>query len=232
MPSTLVHVALAGLVACALLREAFSTRAVAAVVAAVVVIDLDVFVGWFVLGAHRAAFHTVLLPAVLVAVLAYDVLVAERSRLVDRVGETAPRVGGVAVTAVVVAGILPDLVTNGVNVLWPIHDQFYALNGEAKFSDRKGLLQTFVEEESSKGSTDETQFQTGADPEPDEADAAEQIADAATGDGGDGGGATETESQEPPPERVFLLVNSGLELLLFAAGTVLTSFRLWEHRRR
>jgi len=232
MPSTLVHVALAGLVACALLREAFSTRAVAAAVGAVIVIDLDVFVGWFVLGAHRAAFHNLLLPAIVAVALAYDAWVADRSRLADRFGETAPRVGGVTLTAVVVAGILPDLVTNGVNVLWPVHDQFYALNGEAKFSDRKGLIQTFVEEESSKGSTDETQFRTGADPNPDDADAADQIADAATGDGGDGGGATETDTQEPPPERVFLLVNSGLELLLFAAGTALTSVRLWEHRRR
>ncbi len=229
MPSTLVHVALAGLVACTLLRTAFSGRAVAVVCGAVVLIDFDVFVGWFVLGAHRAAFHTVLLPAVLVAVLAYDVRVAERSRLAERFGETAPRVGGVAVTAVVVAGVLPDLVTNGVNVLWPIHDQFYALNGEAKLSDRRGLIQTFVEEETSKGSTEDTQFRTGADPEPDDTSSAEEIADAATGNGE---GTTETESQEPPPERVFLLVNSGLELLLVGAGTVLTSFRLWEHRRR
>jgi hypothetical protein len=227
MPSTLVHVALAGLVACALLRESFSARALAVVCGAVVFIDLDVFVGWFVLGAHRAAFHTLLVPAVLGVALSYDVWVADQSRLVERFGTDAPRVGGVTLTAVVVAGILPDLVTNGVNVLWPIHDQFYAVDGQAKFSDRRGLIQTFVEEESAKGSTEDTQFYTGADPNPEETSSAGDVADAATG-----GDATETPDEpEPAPERVFLLVNSGLELLLVAAGTAVTTFRTWEWRR-
>lgn len=228
MPSTLVHLALAGVVACALLRDSFSVRALAVVLGAIVFVDLDVFVGWVVLGAHRAAFHTLLLPAALVAALVYDLRVADRSRLVDRFGPTAPRVGGVTVTAVVVAGILPDLVTNGANVLWPIHDQFYVLDGRARLSDRRGLLQTFVEEETAQGSTDDTQFRTGADPNPDETQSVEEVAESATG-GGDGG---DGDGQEEAPERVFLLVNSGLELLLVAAGAAITSFRTWELRRQ
>jgi inner membrane protein len=226
MPSTLVHVALAGLVACALLHRAFSVRALAVVLGAVVLIDFDVFVGWFVLGAHRAAFHTLLLPAAVALALAADLLVADRSRLIERFGETAPRVGGVAVTAVVVAGILPDLVTNGANLLWPVHDQFYVLDGKARLSDRRGLLQTFVEQDTAQGSTEETQFRTGADPDPGETQSVQEVAESATG--GDGGG---DGGQEEAPERVFLLVNSGLELLLVAAGTAITSFRTWELRR-
>jgi inner membrane protein len=216
MPSTLVHVALAALLAAALLDDAFGVRSLGVVLAAVVFVDLDVFVGWFVLGAHRAAFHTLLLPALLTVLFVYDVRVRDESLLVDRFGGTAPRVGGVALFALVVAGILPDLVTNGVNVLYPVHDQFYAFDGRLRYSTRRGVLQTFVEEQSAKGSTKQTQFRTGADPDP-----TKTI-------GGGGGG---EQPNRPPPERVFLVVGSGLQLLLVAAGTVVTAVRLRDVRR-
>jgi hypothetical protein len=217
MPSTLVHVALAALLAAALLDDAFGVRSLGVVLAAVVFVDLDVFVGWFVLGAHRAAFHTLLLPALLAVAFVYDVHVREESLLVDRFGPNAPRVGAVALFAVVVAGVLPDLVTNGVNVLYPVHDQFYAFDGRLRYSTRRGVLQTFVEEESKRGSTKQTQFRTGADPDPSRTV------------GGGGGG---EQPNRPPPERVFLVVGSGLQLLLVAASTVVTAVRLRDVRQR
>lgn len=212
MPSTLVHLALAGLLACALLGWAFSTRALAVVLAAVVFVDLDVFLGWVVLGAHRSAFHSFVFAALVGALLAVDLVVREESWLVARFGETAPRVAGVTWVAIVAAAIGPDLVTNGVNALWPLHDQFYSLNGNLRFSTRRGVLQTFIEEEAAKGSTKSVQYRTGVDPDPKRTAGQEQPAN------------------QPPPERIFFLIGSGLQALLIVVGAAVTSLRVWEDR--
>ncbi|NHN41347.1 metal-dependent hydrolase [Halorubellus sp. JP-L1] len=214
MPSTLVHVALGGLVGCALLGAAFSPRAIAVVLVAVAAVDLDTFLGWVVLGAHRSAFHTVLLPLVLGAVVAWDAWGREESFLRARVGETAPRVAGVSVVAVAFAGIGPDLVTNGVNVLWPVHDQFYEVTGKTYLSDRKGFVQTFVDlgneepvQDANLGSSRERQYYTGADRDP-------------------------GQSGEPVvEERVFPLANSGTQLLLVATGALVVASRVVEDVR-
>jgi hypothetical protein len=207
MPSTIVHVALAGLLACALLGAAFDARSVAVVLGATIVVDFDVFLGYVVLGAHRAAFHTIFLPILGAAVLYYDVRVRDRSWLVARWGETAPRVAAVTIVAVAIAGIGPDLVTNGVNVLYPVHDQFYAFDGRLRFSTTRGVLQSFVEEEAARGSTKTQQYFTGADPNP---------------------GKTGVSNVTETTERVFLIVDSGLQLLIVLAGTLTVGWRLRE----
>lgn len=196
VPSTLVHLAIACLIAAALLGRAYGVRSLAVVLGVVAFVDLDVFVGMVVLGAHRAAFHTLLWPGIAAAALAYDVRIRERSWLRERAGEHAPRVAAVAVVAVAFAGVAPDLVTNGANVLYPLHDQFYALDGRIRLSTERGLVQTFVEEETARGSSGETQYYTGADPDP------------------ESGGA------EPDAERTFMVVDSGMEALLVVLGSV------------
>jgi hypothetical protein len=211
MPSTLVHVALGGLIGCALLGAAFSPRAILAVLAAVAAVDLDTFLGWVVLGAHRSALHTVLLPVGLGALVLYDVRVRERSWFRERFGPTAGRVAGVAVVAVAFAGIGPDLVTNGVNVLWPVHDQFYELTGRAYLSDQKGFVQTFVEfqtddpdKQAGLGSSQERQYTTGADTDPDQ------------------------DSEPEVKERIFPLAWTGTQLLLVATGALVVAQRVYE----
>ncbi len=206
MPSTLVHVSLAALLAAALLADRFRARTLAVVCLAVVVVDLDVFVGWVVTGAHRAAFHTLLWPAVAGVAVAYDTVVRDRSALVGRLGADAPRVAWATVAAVVLAGIGPDLATNGANLLYPLHDQFYAFDGKLQLSSTRGVVQTFVED-ASRGSTEQTQYYTGVDPDP------------STGGGEEVGG-------ESAPERIFPLVGSGLELLLVATSAVVVAVRL------
>ncbi|WP_267640411.1 metal-dependent hydrolase [Haloarchaeobius amylolyticus] len=213
MPSTVVHVALAAIVACALLGPAFSGRALVAVLALTAFVDLDVFVGFVLVGAHRAAFHTLLFPAVLGAALAFDLYADRPSRLVARFGPHAPRVAAVAIVAVVFGAIGPDLMTNGVNVLWPLHDQFYALTGKLHLSDQRGVVQTFVEFENgeptrkvAKGSTKEVQYYTGVDTNPD-------------------------RSGEPVTrERIFPLVDSGIQLLIVLTAGVVSAVRLWDER--
>lgn len=208
MPSTLVHLAIAGLLATALLGRAFSTRALAVVLAAVVVVDLDVFLGYYVLGAHRAAFHNLLLPGAAAALLLYDTVLREESSLAARFGRTAPRVAWTTVAAVVFAAIGPDLVNNGANLFYPVHDQFYVFDGRIRLSDQRGILQTFVEEpsEPSVGSSEEVQYRTGADPDPQQS-----------------GADTNTE-------RVFLVVESGFELLVVVVGTLTAGARVVEER--
>ena len=214
MPSTLVHVALGGLVGCALLAGAFSPRAILVVLAAVAAVDLDTFLGWVVVGAHRSATHTLLLPLVLGALVFWDVHVRETSWLRARFGETAPRVAGVAVVAVAFAGIGPDMVTNGVNVFWPVHDQFYEVTGRTYLSDQQGFVQTFVDlgnaepvKDANLGSTQERQYHTGADTNPDRK------------------GEPEVE------ERVFPLAGSGTQLLLVATGALVVAGRVVEDVR-
>ncbi|WP_323190565.1 metal-dependent hydrolase [Halostella sp. PRR32] len=212
MPSTVVHVALAGLVGTALLGDEFDARAIAVVMAATACIDLDVFLGWYFIGTHRAAFHTLLLPLTAAAVVYYDTRMSEQSRIRTRWGPYGSRVAWSTIAAVTLAGIGPDLTFNGVNLLYPLHDQFYAFDGELYYSTDAGIVQTFVDlEESARGTTQETQFYTGVDPEP-----GSTGADA----GGDGGS----------PERIFPVVANGDQLIVVVAGVVTVAARLFERR--
>lgn len=205
MPSTLVHLGIACLVAAALLGDAFRARTLAVVLLAVVVVDLDVFVGMVVVGAHRAAFHTLLLPALFGGLVTYDTRIREHSWLRHRLDGDASRTAWVTVVAVVFAAIGPDLMTNGANLLYPIHDQFYALDGRIQLSTERGLVQTFVEEQTARGSTEDVQYYTGADPEPE---------------------STGSEQGEPDVERTFMVVNSGMEALLVVLGGLTAAARL------
>jgi len=224
MVSTVVHAALAGLIAVALLRDAFGVRSLAVVVGAVIFIDLDVFVGWWIVGAHRAAFHTLLLPLLLVGLLVYDTRIRERSFVGRRFGSGGVRTGWVAIAAIVFAGIGPDLFMNGVNLLYPLHDQFYVLNGHIRISTREGLVQTFVDLSPTEGpsgsphsgqvavgSTEEVgdRFRTGVDPSPSRS-------------GGESGSV----------ERIFPIVESGQQLLLVLTSAFVVGSRLLEERRR
>lgn len=223
MVSTVVHVALAGLIAVALLRDSFGVRSLAVVVGAVIAIDLDVFVGWWIVGAHRAAFHTLLLPLLLIGLLVYDTRVREDSLLGDRFGSDGVRTGWVAIAAIVFAGIGPDLFMNGVNLFYPLHDQFYQLTGHIRLSSKEGLIQTFVDLSPTEspsaspdsgqvavGGTDEVgdRFRTGFDPSPSES-------------GGESGSV----------ERIFPIVESGQQLLLVLTSVFVVGSRLLEDRR-
>ena len=204
MPSTLVHLALGALIAAALLEDAFGPRALAVVLAAVAVPDLDTFVGIALPGTHRAALHTILVPLLAAGAIAYD-LRRENSWLRARGGRTV-RIAWVAVLAYVVAGIGPDLFFNGVNVFYPLHDRFYELNGRVLVSNQRGLVQTFWEAaESTGGTTENTHYRTGADV---------------------------SRGEDPAnAERVFPIATSGLQMLLLLAATVVTGVRLWLDRR-
>jgi membrane-bound metal-dependent hydrolase YbcI (DUF457 family) len=201
VPSTLVHVALAGLLAAALLREdEFGRRAVGIVLLAAVLPDLDSFVSPFLAGAHRSLGHNVLIPVAGAALLAYDAWVRDRSGLRARFGAAAAGVAWVALAGFAIAGVGLDYVTNGVNLFWPVHDQFYTLNGRAGLSSQRGFFQTFVDLTPREVRTTENlHYATGVDPSP----------------------GAEPENVE----RVFPLAWAGWQLLLVAASVGVLAVR-------
>ncbi|MFB6103523.1 MAG: metal-dependent hydrolase [Halobacteriaceae archaeon] len=212
MPSTLVHVAIAGLLAAALLRSAFGVRSVLVVLAAAAIPDLDTFLGLWIVGGHRAILHTLLLPVGLGAVLAWDTH-REGSWLRTRWGEAGVRTAWVALAGLTVAGIGPDLATNGVNVLYPVVDRFVELDGKVVVSTQRGIVQTFIDFSTdqpaggtSMGTTNTTHYETGIDP---------------------------SKGADPAAvDRVFPLVRSGTQaLLVLTSGGVLAA-RFLEDRRR
>ena len=217
MPSTLVHLAVGALVGTALLGERFSPHALAVVLVACAVPDLDsfLFVVWS--GAHRTALHTFVLPALLAAGLYWDARLRPASTLRDRFGPNAPFVAGVAVASLVAGGILPDLFANGVNAFWPLHDEFVRVNGRALLSDRRGLVQTFVEfgvdpEGSPARTSENTHYATGVNPN--------------RGSGPDGG------DPSRPPERVFPVAVGGWQLMLVVVSAFVVAVRSWQWRAR
>jgi len=210
MASTVVHLAFAGLLAAALLGPYFDRRAVLIVFAATAFPDLDSFVALFSTVGHREALHTFVVPIVVGIAWFADTRLREESYVRERWGQWGVNVGWMCVFAYAVAGIGLDFVGAGVNPLWPVHDQAYALNGKIELSDQRGLVQTFVDlspEEGgapapsrSLGNSSEIEMSTGVNPDP---------------------GGTETD-----PERVFPVARSGWQLLVLVVGSVVTGVRL------
>jgi len=206
MPSTVVHVAFGALVATALLRV-FDARTLAVVCAFAALPDVDTFLGVWIPGGHRAILHTAVLPAVLGALVYWDARRSD-SWLRARFGPNGPHVAAVGVLALLFGGILPDLMTNGVNLLYPVHDRFYTFSGTIELSSTRGFVQTFVDLGDAPsgggtvgGTTENTHYYTGVD--------LERGADPANA------------------ERVFPVVSSGLQLVvvLTAAAGVAGRFR-------
>jgi len=145
MAPTLVVAAVAALLAAALLGPAFDRRSVAVVVLAGVLPDLDAVVSLAIHGATNAAFHTLLIPGTAALAVYWDTTRREHSWLHQRYGWWGIRTAWVAIAAYAVAGIGMDLFgPAGANVLYPLHDRFYAVSGELIYSTRDGWIQTYA----------------------------------------------------------------------------------------
>ena len=211
MPSTLVHVAVGGLVGAALLGRWFDLRAVLVVLVAAAIPDLDSFTSTILPGSHRSLLHTLFLPLLLVALVVYDTRLRDESVIRRRWGTRGVVVAWVAIAALLGGGIMPDLFTNGVNAFYPVHDAFIAVNGEALWSSTRGFVQTYVEFGAADPppTTETLHYSTVVDPSP----------------------GTEPENVE----RIAPLASSGLELMLVVLGTGvvvgrLAAERLWSPR--
>ena len=215
MPSTLVHVALAGLIGTALLADRFDTRAILFVMAASALVDLDTFLDLWLIGTHRAVLHNLVWPTLAGLALWWD-LRREEPYVLERWGARGARVAWVALVAVVFSHVLLDAFFNGVNLFWPLHDRFYDLSGQFLYSDERGFVQTFVEFDrapdgtrtlsnaTAEGSVGETHYRTGVKP---------------TADGSDA-------------ERLFPIAMTGERFVLLLSGYGVVGWRLFEERRR
>lgn len=210
-----MHVAFAGLIAAGLLSEHFDIKSVGLVLAVTAFIDFDTFIGLWIPGAHRSWFHNLWVPVVMTLGLGWDLYLRDGSFLRTSVGDWGVQTAAVTIVAVTVAHILLDGFYNGVNLLWPVHDQFYDLSGQLLLTNQRGLVQTFIEfesteagqtvaEETTRGTTADMHYRTGVDPGPN--------ADADT-------------------ERIFPLADRGELFVLTIAGLVVVSYRLWETHR-
>ncbi|RZV10554.1 hypothetical protein BDK88_1723 [Natrinema hispanicum] len=212
MPSTVVHVAFAGLLGAALLDDTFDTRSILVVMGTSALLDLDTLIGIVVPGTHRAALHNVWIVLVPAVCLLWDGVIREESLVRRRWGDAAPRVAWVTLAALLFAHVLFDAFFNGVNLFWPLHDRFYDLSGTLLVTDQRGLVQTFVELESGgiaestvRGTTENTHYRTGFDP----------------------------TRGEPTVgvERIFPITATGERFVLTVAGFAAVCVRVLEERR-
>lgn len=208
MPSTIVHLAFAGLIAAALLGPFFDRKSVLLVLGVIAFADFDSFIPLVTGFGHRAFLHNLMIPLVGSVLLLVDVYGRERSYVLDRWGRWGVRVAWVTIFCYAVVGVLLDMTDGVVNLLWPVHDQFYTLSGKIELSDQRGLVQTFIEREGDDGpptpravgTTEEVNITTGVDPgEPSEPD--------------------------EDPERIFPVIGATWELLVFLTGTFVTATR-------
>ncbi|MDY6818886.1 MAG: metal-dependent hydrolase [Halobacteriales archaeon] len=206
MPSTVVHLALGGLVASALLTTEFDGRALAAILVVTAIPDLDTFIGLLVPGTHRAALHTLVVPIGLAGLVFYDTRVREHSRLRRVAADRGVIIAWTAIVAYVLAGIGPDLFFNGVNLFYPLYDRFYTISGNILLSNQQGLVQTLWQPAKSVGGTTaNTHYYTGVD--------------------------TARGADPKNVERVFPIARGGLQVLLILLSVTIITIRLWRHRR-
>lgn len=214
MPSTVVHVAFALLLAAGILGSAYDERALLVVGTVAAVPDLDVFVGLLLESTHRAAFHTLLVPLLLAGLLYYDTRIADGSWVRDRYGSWGVQVGWASIAGYALAGIGLDLFTpHGVNVLYPVYDQFVSLNGRVGYSTADGVFQTFVnvtDGNSTGGGRSVDVGQRGS------------TRDVHVGSGVDPGKGRE----EPGVKRIFPIAYRGWQLTLILATVLVTWVRL------
>lgn len=212
MAPTLVNVAVGVLLGLALLGAAFDRRSILLVAVAAALPDLDAAASLVVPGATNALFHTLLLPGLAGSVLYWDTRLRDRSRLAERAGRYGVRVAWVGLASFVVAGVGLDLFgPEGVNLLYPLHDRFYAVTGRFLLSSHDGVILTFVERGegalwlTSPGTTADHHVASWANPTP-------------------------GTSLESGVDRELRLVATGWQLVVASAAAVAVAVRLREGR--
>lgn len=204
MPGTVVHMAFSGMIAAALLGSVYDRRSLLVVLGVTAFPDLDAFVALVTVVGHRALFHNFVIPLVGALLLWVDTTVRPHSLLRARWGARGVRIAWVSVLVYAVSSVGLDFVNGVVNPLWPVHDQFYTLDGKIELSDQRGVVQTFVDfggeesvvESEGVGSSQEVNLSTGVDPDP--------------------------SGEKTDPERIFPVVRAGWELVLLVVGTAVT----------
>ncbi len=145
MPSSVVHAALAILLAVGLLGRFYDRRALSIVLIIILIPEVDTAIGWVMTGAHRTVLHTMVISIITAPALYWETT-RENSWIRDRWGERGVRLAWVGLFVHTFAHITLDWAhLSGINFFWPFLDQFYSLDGKAYISLSEGFVQTFVE---------------------------------------------------------------------------------------
>ena len=145
MPSSVVHAAVAFLLAAGLLGRFYDRRALLVILVVVLAPEVDTAFGWIMSGAHRTVLHTLVSTAVLAAVVHWETT-REGSRIRARWGARGVRIAWVGLFVHTFAHLALDWAhLSGINIVWPLVDQFFRLDGELYVSTTEGFIQTFVE---------------------------------------------------------------------------------------
>lgn len=148
MPSTLAHAGFAVLLLAALWRGPIDRRILALLLVVIAAPEADSLAGLWLDGAHRALLHSLTIPLVVGAWLYWDTRVRgpDASRLRGRFGPLGVRLAWIVLFAHVFAHALLDYAhLEGINVLYPVYDRFFRLEGDLLLSSTDGLVQSFVE---------------------------------------------------------------------------------------
>lgn len=166
MPTSLFHVAIGLLIGIAILGDEWDKRALSAITVVVLLPDLDSVLSLWFPGAHRSYLHNVFVFLVPAAALLTLQGFGRLKRFQGR-WPNAIKVCWVALLTLAVAGIGLDAVASGVNLFFPVHDQYYQLQGNVMYSSQHGLKQTLTDVERTKlGSTQTVYYASGIDPVP------------------------------------------------------------------
>lgn len=204
MPSTIVHLAFAFLIATALLGEALDRRAILVVMLVTAVPDLDSVIALYAVAGHRTVLHNLAIPVAATVALYIDLRLRDRSLVRTQWGAWGARVAWVSVFCYVFAHVGLDLVDGVANLFWPVHDQFYRLSGSIELSDQRGVVQTFADGDGfllfeRVGTTSDVDITTGVDPDP--------------------------AGVETDPERMFPIIGAGWELIVVLTAMAVSAVR-------
>ncbi|WP_299234397.1 metal-dependent hydrolase [Natronomonas sp.] len=145
MPSSVVHAALALVLGVGLLGRFYDRRALVVLLAVVVAPEVDTVFGLAFDGAHRTVLHNMVYGTVLAGVLYWETG-REESLIRGRWGARGVRIAWVGLFVHTFAHLALDWGhLEGINLLWPLYDRFFTLEGELFLSTSEGLVQTFVE---------------------------------------------------------------------------------------
>lgn len=211
MAPTLVNVAFGLLVGAALLGAAYDRRAVVVVGLAAALPDADAIASLWIFGATNALLHNLWIPAIATIAIYWDAKLRERSWLRDRWGWYGVRLAWVSVAVYAVAGIGADLFgEGGANLLYPLVDAFYLVDGWFLYSTQDGVFQTYVSLTERPvldvvGTTDDYHVESWVNPTA----------------GTEGGSDT---------ERRLRIVDAGWQLVVIAAAVATTAVKLFEER--
>lgn len=199
MPSALFHAAIGLFIGLSILGDELDNRAIAVILFAAILPDVDtIFALWFP-GAHRAYLHNVfvfLVPAALLVALHWTPVMPWARKQWPAV----ERVLWTAIIVIAVAGIGLDMFGSGVNLLYPMEDQFYHFSGNVMYSSQEGMTQTLFDVNRARvGSTETVYYASGIDPQP----------------GPDSGSV----------ERTFPVFGNGIQLLLSLTAFVIVIYR-------